>query len=85
MTTETFMGMKLVGPFPNNKPPLRDRPGLYVRVSELGTKVLSYWDGARFGLYATNPARALARRHKRSRLKSDWYGFEQGAKPTTKS
>lgn len=70
-------GKTLVGPFPMSQAPVNG-DGLYILESPNvpGNPVFSYWDGRRFGLYSTDPDRALSRRRKPSRYRpSQWWGF----------
>jgi hypothetical protein len=67
---------RLTGPMPANTKPLRDRAGLYLRVSQkTGDIVWAWWNGTNFGLYADTKARATARRGKRSKKPLVWFGM----------
>lgn len=74
-----FRGAKTVGPFPSSQKPLRDRPGLYGRISKKGNFVFAFWTGTKFGLFSSDPKKAKAKADagKFSRKDLPWFGFEQ--------
>lgn len=68
---------QVVGPFNRTHNPPKDRPGLYLRLSDkTGQAVWSYWNGQKWGLYADSKDRAMQRRNKPSKKRLTWFAFK---------
>lgn len=71
-------GMKLVGPFPHSKPPVRT--GVFLRKSKTGRKEWAYFKkGVGWGTYSSSIKNAIAKFENgaRSTKQRDWWGFEK--------
>lgn len=77
-THTTFHGKPLIGPFSPGTRPVN--VGLYPVVSpKSGELCLAYWDGRRFGRYASNADRAMELRDSATKKSLTWYGLANKA------